>query len=261
MYNEYPDLIYEGLISDSFYTDIVEEGIGESIKNKFSKIKKAFTKAIDKVIEKWKWLIGKIRQGINKIKDKFRKGNNKNSNTNKESNTNDINTNSNINKKYTVKYKFKSKEYIKDFDECYEEISKVIDDFIKGDEQAILNLYHDIGKYSYSTSMEEVKFILIDLDADPTGKGIIATQQEIEMLMNIKPEKYTTIINKLKKVSEAFEKKIDESAFVVAIPEDKKMSEELKSRMRTEPGRNVVSYMKFLINVATLILEQVASLN
>ena len=56
MYNEYPDLILEGLISDSFYTDIVEEGIGESIKNGFGKLGTTFKTFINKVIEKWKWL-------------------------------------------------------------------------------------------------------------------------------------------------------------------------------------------------------------
>ena len=111
MYNEYPDLIYEGLVHDSFYTDIVEEGIGESIKNGFGKLGTTFKTFINKVIEKWKWLLGKIREGINKIKNKFKK-------------------NSSESKTAKVKYKFKSKNYIKEFDSEYEKISQSINDMI-----------------------------------------------------------------------------------------------------------------------------------
>ena len=73
MYNEYPDLIYEGLISDSFYTDIVEEGIGESIKNGFSKLKDIAKKAFDKIIEKLRQFAGNVRKFISKIISKFKK--------------------------------------------------------------------------------------------------------------------------------------------------------------------------------------------
>ena len=73
MYNEYPDLIYEGLISDSFYTDIVEEGIGESIKNGFSRLKEIAKKAFDKIIEKLKQFIGNVRNYITKLLNKFKK--------------------------------------------------------------------------------------------------------------------------------------------------------------------------------------------
>ena len=73
MYNEYPDLIYEGLISDSFYTDIVEEGIGESIKNGFSKLKDIAKKAFDKIIEKLREFVGNVKKFISKIISKFKK--------------------------------------------------------------------------------------------------------------------------------------------------------------------------------------------
>ena len=70
MYNEYPDLIYEGLISDSFYTDIVEEGLGESIKSGFNKLRAFANKFIEKVMEKLRQLMFNIKKFFNRFKKK-----------------------------------------------------------------------------------------------------------------------------------------------------------------------------------------------
>ena len=70
MYNEYPDLIYEGLISDSFYTDIVEEGLGESIKNGFNRLRTFANKFIEKVMEKLRQLMFNIKKFFNRFKKK-----------------------------------------------------------------------------------------------------------------------------------------------------------------------------------------------
>ena len=87
MYNEYPDLIYEGLISDSFYTDIVEEGIGNSIKNGFGRLKEICKKTFDKIIEKLKQFISNVRNYITKLINKFKKkDNNSESSSNEKQN-------------------------------------------------------------------------------------------------------------------------------------------------------------------------------
>ena len=76
MYNEYPDLIYEGLISDSFYTDIVEEGFTDSIKKGFGRLKEIAKKAFDKIIEKLKQFVGNVRKFITNLFNKFKKKDN-----------------------------------------------------------------------------------------------------------------------------------------------------------------------------------------
>ena len=253
MYNEYPDLIYEGLISDSFYTDIVEEGIGESIKNGFSKIRTMIKTAIDKIIEKWKWLMGKIRQGINKIKDKFRKGNNTNSNTNK------VDTDT-LSKGYgTVKYKFKSKEYIKDFDEEYNKVSKYIDDilnYIKNNmiysdemDYAIDDLDDTINDLDFPSNMDDLKNKILDLSEN---KDIydIETEEEMNIILNTKPEKYTGIINKLQSVSKFVQNELigdeDENSALESLASDLFFGD-------------IKIFMTYLINYATLILQQIQS--
>ena len=69
MYNEYPDLIYEGFISDVFFTEIVEEGIGESIKNGLGRLKTFANKFIEKVMEKLRQLMFNIKKFFNRFKN------------------------------------------------------------------------------------------------------------------------------------------------------------------------------------------------
>ena len=247
MYNEYPDLIYEGLISDSFYTDIVEEGLGESIKNGFNKIKNAFKKAIDKLIEKWKWILGKIKDGIKKIKEKFKKNNNTTSSSSTPANV-----------KATVKYKFKIKDYIKDFDDDYEKVSEILDKVIANDIHGISKFYDFENKNDaeYPSSMEDVKEKL--LDSSSNESHLIETQEEIDILLSLKPEKYTTIIDKLRKVSETFTSTMDITKGADQYAKTDEQKEALKKSK--ELFTKCLSHMNYLINYATLILEQVTSL-
>ena len=243
MYNEYPDLIYEGLISDSFYTDIVEEGLGESIKNGFTKIKNGFKKAIDKVIEKWKWLLGKIKEGIKKIKEKFKKNNS---------------SSTPANVKATVKYKFKSRDYIKDFDDAYEKISEIIDEFIENNLKGMPKLYDFENKENseYPSNMEELKEKL--LDSSNNESQVIETQEEIDILTSLKPEKYTAIIDKLRKISETLTSSMD---ITKGADQHAKTDEQKEALQRSkELFTKCLSHMNYLINYATLILEQVTSL-
>ena len=245
MYNEYPDLIFEGLISDSFYTDIVEESIGESIKSGFTKIKNAFKKAIDKLIEKWKWLLGKIKDGIKKIKEKFKKNNGSSSSTP-------------ANVKATVKYKFKSKDYIKDFDDDYEKVSEILDKVIANDIQGMSKFYDFENKNDaeYPSSMEDVKEKLLDSSSNESYS--IETQEEIDILLSLKPEKYTTILDKLRKVSETVTSTIDITKGADQYAKTDEQKEALKRSK--ELFNKCLSHMNYLINYATLILEQVTSL-
>ena len=198
---EYPDLIYEGLISQDFF--IVEEGLGESIKNGLTKLRTMIKTVIDKIIEKWKWLMGKIRQGINKIKEKNKKGNNTNKENNKvDTNNEDINATS---KSYgTVKYKFKSKDYIKEFDDEYNKVSKYIDDIVEcveyGDTadsdsaeelyDGYDNAYEKLKEYENSyfpKSLDELKEKILDKSNEQENYEI--DSEEIEILMQTKTRK------------------------------------------------------------------------
>ncbi len=253
MYNEYSDLIYEGLISDSFYTDIVEEGIGESIKKGFSRLRTMIKTFINKVIEKWKWLMGKIRQGINKIKDKFRKGNTTNTNINKA----DTDTQP---KGYgTVKYKFKSKEYIKDFDEEYNKVSKYIDDmlnYVKNNmtdsdemDDAIDDFDDTINDLDFPSNMDDLKNKILDL-SENKDRYDIETEEEMNIILNTKPEKYTGIINKLQSVSKFVQNELigyeDENSALESLATDLFYGD-------------IKIFMTYLINYATLILQQIQS--
>lgn len=251
MYNEYSDLIYERLISDSFYTDIVEEGIGESIKNGFGKIGTTFKTFINKVIEKWNWLLGKIREGINKIKNKFKK-------------------NSSESKTAKVKYKFKSKNYIKEFDSEYEKISQSIKDMIfyvecvKSSIDTDFDKAHDdsfeayrklakYGETEYPKTMEELKEKLLDLSEQKESYEI--DSDEIKILMETKPDKYTDIIDKINILLKDSEEIMNhlKSSNIIDI-EEKRINQQLITMYSLSR-----KFMGYMINYASLILEQITS--
>ena len=261
MYNEYPDLVLEGLISDSFYTDIVEEGLGESIKNGFGKLGTTFKTFINKVIEKWKWILGKIKDGIKKIKEKFKKNNNTTSSSSTPANV-----------KATVKYKFKSKDYIKEFDSEYEKISQSIKDMIfyvecinssidtdydKAHNDSF-DAYRKLAKYGeteYPKTMEELKEKLLDLSEQKESYEI--DSDEIKILMETKPDKYTDIIDKINILLKDAEVTMEyfKSLNAIEIDSEKKRINQLLITMYSLSRK----FMGYMINYASLILEQITS--
>ena len=265
MYNEYPDLIYEGLISDSLYTDIIEEGLGESIKNKFGKIRTMFKTFINKVIEKWNWLISKMKQGINKIKDKIRKKKNNSG----ENNTNSDNKGKSTETKKqfgTLKYKFKNKDYIKDFEEEYDKALRVIKALFDGGDSNELDKFDDPEYNNFPKNMNELIDKLIDVEAYTKDElYIIESEEEMNRILNLKPEKYISIVQELSAANDSLEEFI-ESSFSEPSSSDgeKSQVDEITNRVMASTKQKFTTinkYLNYVTYYATLIVQQIQSFN
>ena len=280
MYNEeYPDLIYEGLISSNFLEDseILTEGINFS--SIWNKLKKFAKKLFDKLIEKWNMLMNKIKVGLNKLKNKFnRKKDESNKSDQQSKNTTSNKTNSENNddaekennetsdnnerKKEEsepiinlgkVKYKFKSSNYIKDFDDEYENISIYIDNIVdyleKNTDEDAYNMSFDavegIATHAdFPKSMEELKEKILDLSKNKESYTV-DSGKEFDILMGCKPDKYKEITRKLQLVLNEANRKYEGD---INGPDD------YRKVLST-----VSKYISYLINYASLILQQIGS--
>ena len=233
MYNEYPDLIYEGLISDSFYIDIVEEGLGESIKNGFGRLKEIAKKTFDKIIEKLKQFAGNVRKFITKIKNKFKKkDNNKSSSNEKEEKKEDTEPNTDKNNKVQEKYKLnfeKTEEILNDFKNIFDDIQAIDGIILTGIPEIqrkkqipghhqpdyIQGIIEEIDKYEnkhsdiFDMSDKEVLLSQILIKSESDDKGEMNDKQYISKIEN-KLNEFSGIIKKITEKIEVLRELFDE---------------------------------------------------
>jgi hypothetical protein len=283
MYDEYPDLIYEGSIH-MFDDEIVIESF--NIKEKFKKIFKAIKIAFEKLKEQWNKLIAKIKVNIKKLKEKI-KGNKSSSSSNptkkkpepekaeKEQDSTTINDTKEEKSKPkennfgTVKYHLRD-DYNDIFESMYEEFEEYVDKFIDvmKDEEAdatdeLFNLMYSTmeaiqGDIDDLKTVEDVKkLVLLDGDDSP---HIITTQKELDTLQSIKVERLTGAINKLNALQKAItismetvKKSIDDDS----VEKEENNVKHLKGYLNT--SKEVIKRFNIVINVATVISEQIQS--
>lgn len=275
MYDEYPDLIYEGCIH-MFDDEIVIESF--NIKEKFKKIFKAIKIAFEKLKEQWNKLIAKIKVNIKKLKEKI-KGNKSSSSSNntkkkpepekaeKEQDSTTINdTNEEKSKPKennfgTVKYHLRD-DYNDIFESMYEEFEEYVDKYISAiedDESSTVDELLDLmdatmnavqGDVDDLQTIENVKeLVLLNGDDSP---HIITSQKELETLQSIKIERLTGAIDKLDILQEAIN-----IAMQSVINSDEKEEDYVKEFLNT--SKEVIKRFKIVINVATVISEQIQS--
>lgn len=231
MYEEYPDLVYEGLVY-MVDVEIVTESF--NFKDKIKRMVKAIKIAFEKLKEQWNKLISKIKVNLKKLKEKI-KGNKSSSSTdiNKDEETestkddakqepttfNDTKEEKSKPKENnfgTVKYHLID-DYNDIFESMYEEFEEYVDKFIDvmqdqdSESDATDELFDlmDATMNAIKGSIDELqtienvkKYVLLNGDDSP---HIITTKKELETLQSIKIERLTGAINKLNVLQKALD--------------------------------------------------------